>query len=542
MRVTQVHLQGVTTHQDTTLDLPATGLVLVTGANGSGKSTLLEAVPWTLWGKAIRGTSLWSGPTGRAQVTADGVTYWRSLAGKRVLAGSDPGPHWESNRDLVDHVVQLYGTLDDWRRGHLLTPADAALFTLSGDVGRKRLIESLAGAEAYDVGHATARAALAQIQSEVQSIERRIQDVQRVRDRAQAALDQRPPAPVAEPAPVPPPAWDAPRLAELDRAHAAIVQDARVAQSEVQRARGQLSRAQALVTEAQRQLRALGLGDCPTCGQPVHQDPSEVARATCTLQDTQAALRAAEDTEAQSLETLAGLTAEAQEIQLARASLASQRDSHQAALSAHQRALVLHRQGAAMAAALEQAREDRLAEVRLATESLEAAQSELAAAQVQLAHVAAATAVLGPKALRATLLEQTLEAVATVANQWLGVMGDLRVGLVVGPKGAVDLQVHGAGDGAYSGCSGGERRRVDLALAMALFRLGEAATGSQGGTVWCDEVFDPLDGPGVAGVAEALSELARDRCVVVVAHQAAESLRAVATLAVRVDQGHLVLA
>jgi DNA repair exonuclease SbcCD ATPase subunit len=45
MLISSLSLHNFMSHDDSRIDLPKTGLVLVTGPNGAGKSALMEAVP-----------------------------------------------------------------------------------------------------------------------------------------------------------------------------------------------------------------------------------------------------------------------------------------------------------------------------------------------------------------------------------------------------------------------------------------------------------------------------------------------------------------
>jgi len=70
--------------------------------------------------------------------------------------------------------------------------------------------------------------------------------------------------------------------------------------------------------------------------------------------------------------------------------------------------------------------------------------------------------------------------------------------------------VHGIGGGhGYKATSQGERRRQDIALLLAF--AGQ-------GTLFFDEVFDSVDKEGIDAVAQVISELAAERCVVVITH------------------------
>ena len=91
---------------------------------------------------------------------------------------------------------------------------------------------------------------------------------------------------------------------------------------------------------------------------------------------------------------------------------------------------------------------------------------------------------------------------------------------------SINIEVKGFGGGAYKGASQGERRRLDVALLLALGQLESASSGYHAGTLFADEVFDALDTEGVETLREVLGELAQDRCVVVISH-AQDVLRAV---------------
>lgn len=59
MIIKQITMADFMAHDDTTVDLPEKGIVLVTGPNGSGKSTIIEACSHALFGKSVRGAWGW---------------------------------------------------------------------------------------------------------------------------------------------------------------------------------------------------------------------------------------------------------------------------------------------------------------------------------------------------------------------------------------------------------------------------------------------------------------------------------------------------
>ena len=153
--------------------------------------------------------------------------------------------------------------------------------------------------------------------------------------------------------------------------------------------------------------------------------------------------------------------------------------------------------------------------------------------------------VLGMKGVRAQVLASALGGLEAVANGWLSRLAGDGLSLVLKPyvenkKGttseALSLEVVGAGGGrGYRASSGGERRRIDLALLLALADVAAAAYRQEPGTLFFDEVFDCLDSEGTDRAVEVIDELAKDRCCVVISHSPdlASALRPVLHLQVK---------
>ena len=81
------------------------------------------------------------------------------------------------------------------------------------------------------------------------------------------------------------------------------------------------------------------------------------------------------------------------------------------------------------------------------------------------------------------------------------------------------MEVEGAGGGhGYKASSGGERKRIDIAVMLALGDIARRLRGEKGSTLFFDEAFDALDEQGLAAVVGVLRELAQDRAVVVISH------------------------
>jgi DNA repair exonuclease SbcCD ATPase subunit len=170
-------------------------------------------------------------------------------------------------------------------------------------------------------------------------------------------------------------------------------------------------------------------------------------------------------------------------------------------------------------------------------------------AAVDLAELSACSNILGFKGVRAQVLGHALNGIEQMANYWLTrLVGDgISVKLASYKENAkgntqesISLTVEGAGGGfGYDGASGGERRRIDVAI---LFALAEVAANAHGthGTLFFDEVFDALDQDGMTAVTEALIDLSKDRAVVVISHAHIEDLAKVATARFHIEDGEVV--
>jgi len=176
---------------------------------------------------------------------------------------------------------------------------------------------------------------------------------------------------------------------------------------------------------------------------------------------------------------------------------------------------------------------------------IQRAEGELKRMVVDYDTLKACEKVVGLNGPRAHVLGTALGGLETVANGWLDRLMYPGLRLRLNPysttqkgdvKDAIGLDVEGAGGGhGYRAASGGERRRIDVALVLALAEVAGAAHGRSTGTLWFDEVFDALDADGRDAVATVIAELARERCVVVITHDAglAQQLRPVQHLHVK---------
>lgn len=568
MNVTEIDLTRFMAHEKTKVRLPERGIVLVTGPNGAGKSCLVEGTSYGLWGRTLRGTSPWRAEeAGEVYVEADGV-----LARRRATKAGKVSLSWRKHAqdEAVEHptltkaqaaLEEVVGDFDIWRRTHVFSSADAAHFTLSTDGERKRLLESILGLERFDLALEACRGDLHTEEGVAQQAEivllrvreRAVGAAQRLED-ARRALDALPPlqplTTPATPATSGPGGWDErqARLQALQSAVRADIERLKGSGSEHVRAAAD---ARAEAAQLARGLDRLKASECPTCGQTIPDSLREDYRADIEAAQKRAEVgeqifeRAQREVEAQIADLSAELhdlheqinTLEVERRSALNAEVAArkQREEHERLAQTHE------------AAKLHVARcESQVAE---AEATVKASCDASFKALRQVAELRAVESVLGLKGVRAHVLGRALGGCERVANSWLARIAgpDLRLALrpysekkTGGISDAISLDVEGAGGGfGYKASSGGERRRIDVALLLALAEVAQAAHGLNGGTLFFDEVFDALDRDGVAAVSDVLAELARDRAVVVISHSLALAESVPVALALHVEDGRI---
>jgi DNA repair exonuclease SbcCD ATPase subunit len=555
MRIRSLKLHQFMSHEQTTLDFPPSGVVLVTGDNRAGKSSIIEAVATTVWGKTLRTTKPWrEDHDGMTQVVADGIAIERTYStekGTKLYWGlNDDGtetgavydsmkrlggteesgtdnPRFESKTQAQNALDRLVGPYDVWRRSSTFSSADAAHFSLATDSERKRLLETILGLDIFD-------SALEECRADLRKTERAATDAAAASYRATTDLnaargrlgDAERAFELAE-AEIPP---ELPRASEdvlaklrghiesltkgvgLARGALRIVEgNAYVALSELRKAEDNERRSKR------------DTSTCPTCGQKL---PGEAKKHVAADLDALRKKADAAKADADEKEKAVGAeTAELEELLRGVNSRLSAKLGENRA--ADERDVYRRRAEAAKARAagdLETARET----LRGATKRAAEAEAKEAALTVEKETLETVEVVLGLKGVRVGVLAKSLDGLGAVANAWLGRLGIPELSLTLKPYSekktggvtdSIGVVLAGAGGGhGYKAGSGGERRRVDLALLLGLSEVATAATGSAPGTLFFDELFDALDGDGVKAVSVALEDLAKDRCVVVISH------------------------
>lgn len=508
MNVSELKLQKFTKHTGTELKFPARGVVLVTGPNGGGKSSIVEGVAWAIWGETLRGTR----PTeeGLASVITDKGTVLRERRGGKNLVDWKGAARADTATKAQEGLDAALGTFEVWRRTHVFSSTDAAHFTLATDKERKLFLEAMLGLGRFDAALENCRAELnntgkrlEKLRWEAAEVQRRLEALEARRKESEASLGN---LQGLAPKEVAPEVLQG--LKGSVKSVSGTINEAREAERRLVAEKGaKFSEARAVEAKLARLAKPGAV--CGECRQPLPVDlgarktleeeaAQARARAEQEAKDLDGELRALKEQIVDDEETLTKLRGKLQTAEL------SEREGLQMKRAREQASATLER----IAGDLEK---ERLAAARMLEELPKVAREEEVLAGAEVA--------LGLKGARAGILGRLLSGLEGAANAWLAKVAapGLRLELkpyserkAGGVSDAISLQVHGAGGGlGYKASSGGERRRVDVALLLAF--AGE-------GTLFFDEVFDALDSDGIEAVVRVLGELAVDRCVVVITH------------------------
>jgi len=563
MHVQALHLNNFILPGEVHVHLPERGLVVVSGPNGAGKSRLAEAVAFAFWGRTLRGTDPWlTGEVGSVRVTTTTMEVQRSVTAK----GSKKLEWVPHDRNLVTYETATKaqaaleahaGDLEVWRRTHVLSSQDAAHFTTATDAERKHLLEQILGLELFDQAWTKVRDDAAKLKVRMLDQPLALAVAQGRREgavRVLSGLDQ-----VQDPEPVEPAVLIAAPHALYDKErHEALFAERRelevklrAAGQALTRMEGERSNYYRRIEAIQAQLQASRAGDpCPVCGSTEYPERAErIRQLEVALPEAQQGLQDAQAGVDEFIRVQRAIGTRAEEVAASQVKLAESEYEFRFIAQRRSEWEREHRAWADRQASWNRQRAHALADLEEASASLEHLQHKGVVLAREQATLKAVEGVLGMKGVRAHVLSRALEGIEAVANGWLSRIAprpmELRLKSYTTTKAgttseAISLEVLGAGGGkGYWAASGGERRRIDVALLLALAEVSAAAYGRVPGTLWLDEVLDSLDMGGVDAVAEALHDLAVDRAVVLITHSEALAARVPAAQRLHVSQGRI---
>jgi len=476
------------------VDFPESGTLMVTGPNGTGKSArCYDAPAWAAWKQTIRGTppqAKFSTVPASVALTTDKVEIIRST--KHGLTWNHVGHEpvvYETPTKTAEALERVLGDMDVWQRTHVFRTRDTGLFTNARDGDRKRLLERLIGLDVFDNAysivqkkHSVRNEALEKLLMKKQQLETRIDETKR------HALDLK--------------SFASKELREPDDLRTKMSELAAQRsdkQKAYQDAHSEIVSTSALVSLTTRQQVQHTDGRCYACQQEI--PPSVIEKQAVDLAEAKRLATEAEYHNRGRMQdaarALGELDIELRQLQeeLSQASVHAMASTKMAALKARFTA-----------------DRNELSDTQLDLDFLRE-DEEVAA------HGLRFLGIRGPRSIILNAALRKLEERTNTYLTWLNTSTRIRInGLTEQANGKtankINIEVEGWGGGhGYDACSGGQQRRLDLVVLLALASLSESQ-----GTLFFDEAFDALDQEGAESASELLSRMSENRPVVIIAH------------------------
>jgi len=498
VKISTLHLQKFGVHEDVTFEL-SPGVTLITADNGKGKTTLASALTWLVWGKLIRPLPLERGAlvTG-TEKSATPRTLRRRIVSQGELVDFD-GAFTNSNKTRAAETLDpLFGQWDAWKRTLHVTGRTVSTFSQGTPKEKLAHLVAVTGASKFDSGLERLKAA---------EKEESFASLNLLKDR-QNAMNR-----VSQ---------DTTALDKLTRSYELVkggLPSSDLA-STVASLDARVLKGQSVVTKLGEHYSALYRLTVDWRAARLHAAAAITASKTtrCRACNSWITGDASEDlllseSECLSMETIANdqanrMSTRRNETSTKLNALVEQLSSCRVALrEAEMREEVL--------ADIERRTYDALANLYESQLTYQAAHVATAKHEDKLATLEAAKSLLLRS--RSRYLRRFAGGIESYSNHYLKQVGsDIEVRLVYeGDK----LQIVTQKGRPYDTLSGGEQRRVDLCLILAMSQAA-AETGKvpSSAPLIIDEAFDTLDADGVEALIYLACEVAKRRQVLLISH------------------------
>lgn len=509
MRIHAIELFEFTTHKDCPpIELPD-GVTAVVGGNGKGKSSIIEAVAFAAFGKTLRGATMTNAD---AEIRGPGLVIRRQRKGnKQTLVATVSGVAitGDTPSKIQEQLDACLTSFDVWRRTCVFSSADAAHFSSSTDAERKRFLEAALNVVKFDELLAAAKNELVIAEREFALAAAETSRISALIENQKVLMSGL--TKQLETLPEPP---DTATLEALQREISDLEAAQTVYSVEYVNMRDAMAAAQAYGKSLQQQISAIRLPDvdCHACKRPFTDDAARSyarAKAEGELTNLKSELNKARN-------TYASLQLDFNELEKSSYAkrLAAAREQY-AVLSAAA-------QSTALRESMLKSTAEALSEIeRLHTEQ-EASAAALKEADTAVALATQVVTTFSLRGARVLYMQSALDQLQAYTNTYLTALGDVRITI----KGQTEKKTGGMSDTisivcdgpcgkSYDELSGGQRRRVDIALLLALSEMSPAAKGA---TLFFDEVFDALDFQGQEAAAGLLRAMSEKQKIVVVTH------------------------
>lgn len=477
-------------------------VTLLVGANGSGKTTRLEALIWGLWGQRLRPGALPPGATVIVEESQSVIERTVTGSGERVRFGEGD---WQQKTKILPDLEARFGTHESWSRSLHITGRSVGAFSAGSASYRWDHLVRLTGASRYDkaIERANSDLTVAGTASDkARSLHRAAgYDLENAGHDYRRQIARLREVPVVDAR-----ALESSRLREAQvltdikagqSSRSAHSDGLRVQNDQILRSRAEVeSLRERISAEIERTV------PCGECGAP-RESPELVGlqQELATLTTAEHELREGAMSTRHKLLNIDQKISELQiKASVLRESIIRGERSEEILLQEERRSLDMfllciksQRMYQSLSISLASAQSDE-AEARNVRDTL--------------------------KESKLLYLRGFLREINARTSEYLDLIGArARVRLSQSGENKLELLTDGTGAENYAQCSGGEQRRIDLCLSLAM-----SAVASQIGNLThraplvVDEAFDTLDEQGMEALLSLACHIAKDRQVILVSH------------------------
>jgi len=477
-------------------------VTLISGPNGSGKTSLLEGIIWAIWGflpnrpVRIEGT--------RAKLTCtEQFQIDRYFNGRTETV--DIGKGAGGKRRVEDEIASLFGTYQAWARSLYVTGKNVSYFSSGNASTRWDHLEKVTGAIRFKELQKVSAEDLGGLNQAFQST---LSEMDKLKDRLARAKS------IFE---------DKRRSRELiydDFNEPKLREDLKVLEAELDRVEAQKTELQDALSEFEKEVQPLlrehrSLEEtlqktiyklCELCGSrvPVEQKNADLKDRLLALKDE---IVRAKEVKNEFLEEIHKLSESGSRL------LEESADIKRTLRELARREEVLAEEEQWC---LAQLKEIWIAQKLLAdlTNSSETANDRLIVAKD-------VSKALAPSGAPRRYLRQYLDRIARYANYYLSALGSpIQIQLTADSlEKALEIRTSGIQAEKYEHASGGQQRRIDLCLLLAMAEAAaEVGTIPKDAPLILDEALDTLDAEGVESLIFLACDIASRRQVLLVSH------------------------
>ena len=124
----------------------------------------------------------------------------------------------------------------------------------------------------------------------------------------------------------------------------------------------------------------------------------------------------------------------------------------------------------------------------------------------------------GDVGIKSYIIQQLIPVLNEKINYWLQFLIDNKIQVFFDEYLDVEIKRVDTDGLTYKQGSGGEKKRIDLAISLAFADIMRLSTKTDNNIMFLDEVAESLDGDGVEGVYKTILELSNERSIFIITH------------------------